>query len=556
MQIKQKLLIGVLLVSLLIFGFSFGINILVQNKTFEIFQEVGGEILPGDIALSRMTTELFRVVILLDKYENNPDPEIHREIETALSSMDVYKTTHQLYHSDDDLAYEIEQLVQTFSREVVRYELLLQKGSDIEQIWQVRKKIDRLLERFLKSLNPAIDKSMANSYQKIIDVQNINKDSYTILLLGAFIILIFSLILSVYIAQKFSNPLKNLRDAALEIGSGNLDIHLPAGTKDEISDLSRAFNKMISDLKETRKELDDKHQILQKHKDNLEELIYIRTEELQKSNMTLKNTLEELKSTQEQLIETEKMASLSGIVSGVAHEINTPLGVCITAGSFLEDSVNDLKKNFESNEISRNDFESYIDKAENFCKTLNENLETSVNLINCFKQVAVGQEQFNSDWRNINLYDYINTIISTMEMALRKNRISINNRCDPTISIYTSPGIISQIFTTLISNSLTHAFDKNSDGQIVIRAEEFPNHILLDFHDNGKGILKEHINHIFEPFFTTRRGHKDSTGLGLSIIYNLISRSLKGRIKVQSKAGEGTNFYIELPHMPDTTSYS
>ena len=556
MQIKQKLLIGVLLVSLLIFGFSFGINILVQNKTFEIFQEVGGEILPGDIALSRMTTELFRVVILLDKYENNPDPEIHREIETALSSMDVYKTTHQLYHSDDDLAYEIEQLVQTFSREVVRYELLLQKGSDIEQIWQVRKKIDRLLERFLKSLNPAIDKSMANSYQKIIDVQNINKDSYAILLLGAFIILIFSLILSVYIAQKFSNPLKNLRDAALEIGSGNLDIHLPAGTKDEISDLSRAFNKMISDLKETRKELDDKHQILQKHKDNLEELIYIRTEELQKSNMTLKNTLEELKSTQEQLIETEKMASLSGIVSGVAHEINTPLGVCITAGSFLEDSVNDLKKNFESNEISRNDFESYIDKAENFCKTLNENLETSVNLINCFKQVAVGQEQFNSDWRNINLYDYINTIISTMEMALRKNRISINNRCDPSISIYTSPGIISQIFTTLISNSLTHAFDKNSDGQIVIRAEEFPNHILLDFHDNGKGILKEHINHIFEPFFTTRRGHKDSTGLGLSIIYNLISRSLKGRIKVQSKAGEGTNFYIELPHMPDTTSYS
>lgn len=559
MRIRQKLFTGFFIISFLIFGFSFGISYLVQEKTFTIFQEIGGKILPGDIALSRMTTELYRTIILLEQYEQSGDIEIRKEMEKALSSLEVHRTTHELYHYSDELSPEIEYLVQTFSREIARYVLLLQKGSDMDEVYAVRKKIDGLLERFLESLNPEIDLSMSTTYQKINDVRKINNDSQIILLAVGMVILLLALTLSIFISLRFSRPLSALRDAAEQIGEGNLSISLPVKSKDEIGDLARAFNKMSIDLKETQHELDEKHQQLKQHKEHLEELVYIRTEELQKSNMTLQNTIEELNEAQSELIETKKMASLSGIVMGVAHEINTPLGVSVTAASGIQDELNELNKSFQSDDISHNAFEHFLDKTGGLCELLRRNLDSSVKLVNSFKEVDVEQEHYNIDWCTINLYSYINNIVNEMETTLSDYQVSINNRCDKELTLYTSPGALSQIIKTLISNSLNHAFEQDKDGQIVITTHQLGKSIQIEYHDNGKGIEAEHLPQIFEPFFTTRRGHKDSTGLGLSIIYNLITRTMKGQIKVQSRLGEGTNFYIDLPifsESSESTKYS
>jgi len=556
MRIKQKLSLGFVFISFLIFGFSFGINLLVQNKTFRVFQEIAGEALPGDIALSRMTTELYRTVILLDKYEQSRDTLILKEMEISLALMDIHKTTHELYHIDDELTPKVDRLVQTFSREVARYKLLLQKESKDEEVEKVRNKIDVLLEEFLQSLNPVIDQSIASSYQKLKDVEEMINESHLLLLAGAMFILGFTLFLSFYIAHLFSKSLKVLRDAAQQIGAGNLKITLPVNTNDEIGDLARAFNNMSGNLENTQKDLQDKHQKLQKHKDSLEEQIYLRTEELQKSNMTLKNTVDELNSAQAHLIETEKMASLGSVIAGVANEINTPLGVSIASATKLHDDLLLLKNDLQVNEISdKNTYEkieTYIDRAEYLYKILNDNLEFSEKLINSFKGLSVEKEQYSADWREINLFDYVNDIVSSVEEKLIKHNVSINNRCDNDIIIYTSPGILNQIICTLISNSLIHAFEPGQDGQIVISAQEYKNHIRIEYHDNGKGISDEHISHVFEPFFSTDSGSKEGTGLGLSMVYNLISGILKGQIKVQSRLDEGTNFYIELPVIPES----
>lgn len=282
MRIKQKLAAGFLFVSFLIFGFSFGINLFVQEKTFSIFQEVGGELLPGDIALSRMTTELYHTVVLLDRYEKNPDIQIRIEMEKALASLDVHKTTHNLYHKNDELSFQLEGLIPTFTRAVARYELLLQKGNNREEMLVARKNIDTLLTQFAQSLNPSIDKSIAISYQKIIDIQEMNHYSHKILLIGGTVILIITLLLSIYIAHLFSTPLKTLRDAAQNIGEGHLNIKLPVNSKDEIGELAQAFNKMARELKTTQIKLMTEHNTLQKHRNHLKEMIDARTVELRK----------------------------------------------------------------------------------------------------------------------------------------------------------------------------------------------------------------------------------------------------------------------------------
>lgn len=545
MQIKQKLLIGFLLISLLIFGFTFGINLLLQNKTFAIFQEVGGELLPGDIALSRMSTELYHTALLLEKYKKKSDVHILKEIDKSIVSLDAYKTTHDLYHGDDELTHQIESLIQAFSREVARYKLLLQKDSDKEDVLAARKRINILLEEFTRSLNPAIEKSIETSYQKITDVHKMNQTSQNVFLIGGALILILIFFLSMYTAHLFSEPLRILRDATRQIGAGNLDIKLSVNSKDEVGDLAQAFNKMVDDLKTTQLQLKKKNQALKKHQEHLEDMVDARTIELQCSNDTLQNTIEELNQTQAQLIETEKMASLGGIVAGVAHEINTPLGICITAATSLEDDILQLNNSFQKDDMTEEQFKDHLKRTENLCKILNTNLNTSAKLINSFKQVSI--EPYYNDWRDINLFDLINENIHSMDTRLIEHKVSVENQCLDDLIIYSSLGILNQIISALISNSLTHAFDQKEGEKIIIRAKKNNNNISIEFQDNGKGINNEHKKLIFEPFFTTRRGDKENSGLGLSIIYNLISKTLNGTIKAQSELGKGTSFHIELP---------
>ena len=357
-------------------------------------------------------------------------------------------------------------------------------------------------------------------------------------LLISFAALLLIIVVTVLISLVLTRKLNKIQEGVVQIQQGNLAHRIQVPRNDELGDLAYTFNDMAQHLNEVQQQLISEQS-------ELERRVNDRTIELKASNDSLKNTLDDLNKTQSQLIETEKMASLGGIVAGVAHEINTPLGISITAISSIQDELRALKNDFESDQMSQESFKNYIEKTEHYSSMLYGNLKTSAELINSFKQVAVNNTT--TDWRTINMYSYINEIISSQEQLLSEHQVSIENFCNDRLDIYTSPGAIYQVINTLISNSVTHAFEKKANGQIIIYAEQDKNKITIEYQDNGKGIMNEHKHLIFEPFFTTRRGSRENSGLGLSIIYNLISNTLKGQIKVDSKVDEGTTFQIILP---------
>ncbi|MCP4298050.1 MAG: HAMP domain-containing histidine kinase [Proteobacteria bacterium] len=118
--------------------------------------------------------------------------------------------------------------------------------------------------------------------------------------------------------------------------------------------------------------------------------------------------------------------------------------------------------------------------------------------------------------------------------------------CDPELSISSSPGFFYQIFSNLITNSIDHGFDGKKEGEITLDIKLIERSIVFLYQDNGKGMGKEEIKKVFDPFFTTKRGG-GNTGLGMHIVFNLVTQKLGGEISCSSSLGSGTEFKIVLP---------
>ncbi|MBN2534332.1 MAG: substrate-binding domain-containing protein [Spirochaetales bacterium] len=265
---------------------------------------------------------------------------------------------------------------------------------------------------------------------------------------------------------------------------------------------------------------------------------------VEEANNKLQKTLSELKMTQEQAIESEKMAALGNLVAGMAHEINTPIGISVTASSHLDKITEELSKQFSENNLKKSELKRYIEKAREASRMILSNMQRSHELISSFKQVAVDQSV--EEKRIFNVKEYINEILISIQPQLKKTRHIIEVQCPPAITISGYPGTLYQILSNLIMNSIKHAFPGDRAGRITINAGYCGNNLKLVFKDNGCGILKEHQQHIFEPFFTTKRT-QGGTGLGLHLVYNLVKYKLKGNINFTSNPGKGTAFYIEFP---------
>jgi len=283
---------------------------------------------------------------------------------------------------------------------------------------------------------------------------------------------------------------------------------------------------------------------LTSHREHLAELVEERTLELHLSNNELQNNIAKLQETQTQLVQAEKMASLGGLVAGFAHEINTPLGIGVTSASNIHEKINKLHHAFESGEMKRSDLESFITHSRQGSDILMRNLQRTSELIRGFKQVAI--DQSSEEWRAIELHDYVDEFILSIKPKWKRTAIKLVNDCNPDLKIYSHPGAIYQILSNLVINALIYAFDENQEGRIYIRIKADDKFVCLDISDNGKGISDENQKKIFDPFFTTRRGSGGS-GLGLHIVYNLVTGTLKGTISCASHIGEGAVFHIKFP---------
>lgn len=261
-------------------------------------------------------------------------------------------------------------------------------------------------------------------------------------------------------------------------------------------------------------------------------------------NATLLQTLTQLHTTQTQLIAAEKMASLGRLVAGLAHEISTPIGIAVTAASVWEDRIQELRQLYHSGQMKRPDFEEFLQTIFESGRLISNNLQRAADLIQSFKQVAV--DQSSEARRNINLKAYISEVVTSLKPELKRTNLTIELTGEDDVILQSYPGALSQIITNLILNSIVHAYEPHEVGRLTITIERQEDKVCLHYSDDGKGIPVEHHARIFEPFFTTRRGQGGS-GLGLHIVYNLVTQKLGGTIRFQSQVGVGTIFTIYLP---------
>ena len=259
---------------------------------------------------------------------------------------------------------------------------------------------------------------------------------------------------------------------------------------------------------------------------------------------SLDRMIDDLRTAQSHLVQTEKMVALGSLVAGVAHEINSPLGVAVTASSLLADRTRDLTRNFEAGQMRRADFEEYLHMAAEVTTSVQGNLDRAARLINSFKQVAV--DQASEDHRAFALQAYIEEVMQSLSVSLRKAGLETSVECPADIVVEGFPGAFGQLLTNLAMNSMLHAYEPGQRGRLALAVQAQGDQVELRFSDNGKGIPADVQARIFEPFFTTARG-RGSTGLGLHIVFNLVTQRLKGRIAVESAPGEGTTFIIRFP---------
>ena len=275
---------------------------------------------------------------------------------------------------------------------------------------------------------------------------------------------------------------------------------------------------------------------LKKTEDELEERVEERTRELEKS-------LEQLQEAQKELILSEKLAALGGLVAGVAHEINTPLGIGVTASSFLEEKLKELSTKYENDELKRSELEKFIRIGMESSYNILTNLNRAAELVKSFKQVAA--DQSSEIPRQFNLKHYVDEVLMSLRPKYKRTRHTIRNEC-PDVDMFSFPGAFMQIITNLLVNSLTHAFGDDDEGIITIGGTVKEHELKFTFSDNGAGISPELSCRIFEPFCTSRRG-KGGTGLGLHIVFNTVTQALNGTIRFDSSPNKGTTFTITMP---------
>ena len=345
------------------------------------------------------------------------------------------------------------------------------------------------------------------------------REFLSLLSLGAVLsILLMSLVLNRIIQNKLK-PVGALNDYAHAIANGELDEEPPyvyTTRLDEMGDMARAFVTIT--------------EVFRQKNSLLEEVVTSQYQEIQQQY--------------KYILEKEKIASLGTLVAGVAHEINTPLGVGVTTASYIESTVNNLSEIYQDKHLSASRLEQDIKSLQDATTILTHNLKRAADLVTQFKAISTNQSRI--ELTTFHLRAELDMVISSLRPTFKHRKIEIVNQIDKIIYLTSFAGAFNQIFTNLIMNSMHHAFDEDHEGIITVQGRAEGELVRLIYQDNGKGIEKEVIDHIFEPFYTTRRSGGNS-GLGMFIIHNLVTQSLSGTIHIESALGYGVKFMITVP---------
>lgn len=350
---------------------------------------------------------------------------------------------------------------------------------------------------------------------------------FEILLLDIAIVLALSQSLTAVLIRPLRQLKEMLDRAAEQTGENDEDLHLPESKYKEFAEVANGYNRiaqaLLGNLKEKRQA-----EIRMRAAKEAAEQAYL-----------------QLKDAQASLVQSEKMASLGNLVAGIAHEINTPVGVIMTGASVLAEESQVFRQEFEAGTLKKSAALQYVDTAVQSSQLILANAERAAELIQSFKRVAV--DQTSEARRMFELGHYLEEVIMSLRPTLKHSAISVEIVSYEKIDMDSYPGALSQILTNFVTNALMHAFDPGQEGKITIIASSHRDLVQLIVRDNGRGVAPENLARIFDPFFTTQRS-KGGSGLGLHIVFNLVSQTLGGTIRVESAPGEGTAFIMQLPH--------
>ncbi|MGO4713064.1 sensor histidine kinase [Bradyrhizobium sp. 2TAF24] len=355
------------------------------------------------------------------------------------------------------------------------------------------------------------DKTLADISRKVLSIS---------LLFLALII-----VAGIIIALSIRLPLQQIMTSMQAITSGDLDREVQ-GTKatDEVGAMARSVEVFRENAIAKR----------------------AAEEELRAAKERAESALAELSATQQNLIDAERLAALGGLVAGVAHEVNNPIGISLTvASSFARRSeafADDLAANTP---LRRSQLDEFVRQSRDAAQQLVGNLQRAGELIQSFKQVAV--DRSHAEQREFDLREATDQIIASLRPVLKKAPITVVIEVPDNLALNSYPGSYGQVLTNLFLNAANHAFPDGRAGTIrITAAPRGADDVELTFADDGIGMTTEVQRQAFDPFFTTRRS-EGGTGLGLHIVYNLVIQQLGGRIRLESKTGHGTTFRIILP---------
>jgi signal transduction histidine kinase len=348
----------------------------------------------------------------------------------------------------------------------------------------------------------------------------------TRLLIGAPIFVVVVMVIGIGVAKSVREPLKSLRKTMLAIIAGDYNRPVAGlGARDEIGDMARSVEVFRENAIAKRRAED----------------------ELRTAKERAETALAELRATQTSLIEAEKLAALGGLVAGVAHEVNNPVGISLTVASSLSRRCEEFAAEIEAGPIRRSRLAEFVERNRDAADQLASNLHRAGELIQSFKQVAV--DRSHSDRRLFDLKESTDQIIASLRPGLRKSQARLIVDVPESISMDSYPGAFGQVLTNLFLNAAKHAFPSDMAGTIsVVARTSGADQVHIIIRDDGAGMPDEVQRQAFDPFFTTRRGD-GGTGLGLHIVYNLVTRKLGGRITLSSRLGGGTTFRINLPRV-------
>jgi len=364
---------------------------------------------------------------------------------------------------------------------------------------------------------------------------------------GVFLITLMACwLITLQLRQRISRPLDRIVDIASQIARDkNYTLRVPDSTIAEFNDLGHSLNIMLERIQ---------HQITRQQRAEreasqlnaeLEQQVTQRTKALRESNQELLATLEQLHQYQGQLVESEKMASLGDMVAGIAHEVNTPIGLSVTASTLLQDKLVVMQEKFDEKSISTNEFARFLDDCGENLAIIYRNLNRAAELVTSFKQVAV--DQSSEIDRTIEIRTFMHDVLTSVKpRRLDHEKFPINVHCPEQLSVTTKPGPLNQILINLIINSMIHGFDGKDSGTIDINFEMVGSELEITYRDDGNGVPFDIRRKIFDPFVTTKRGSGGS-GLGLHLVYNLVTQVLGGNIHFFSEEKHGVEFIVRFP---------